>query len=190
MSLLLLITAGQGAGSVKATNHALDRGTTVKLLFTADTHFGHIEAISFFGRPFSSLESMNSILIDNWNSIVEQTDVIYHLGDFGFWSRQDLYPIFQALNGHKILIVGNNDEERTLNLPWVDRVKNISITVGEQRLFMSHKPRNRVEHTQSTWYLHGHRHGNGQQLLDVGVDAWNFFPITFEQAKRAFESIK
>jgi calcineurin-like phosphoesterase family protein len=155
--------------------------------FTADTHFGHMQALFAFNRQFDGLYAMNEVMINNWNSIVEPDRIVYHIGDFGFWNVQDLTKIFMALNGHKILIVGNNDCEQTLRLPWVDRVKSLRISVEGQEIFMSHYPRKSNKRRAGVWYLHGHQHCIGQRLLDVGVDCWNFFPITFEQAKEVHE---
>lgn len=55
-----------------------------KVFFTSDTHFGHKAIIGFCDRPFSSVEEMTEVLVENWNSVVGPTDTIYHLGDFAF----------------------------------------------------------------------------------------------------------
>ena len=39
---------------------------------------------------------------------------------------------------------------------------------------------------KSTWMLYGHSHGSLPEIesslsFDVGVDCWNYFPISFEQ---------
>jgi len=52
-----------------------------KIHFTADTHFGHMFALTKRHRPFSSLEAMDEFLIARWNEAVRATDEVYHLGD-------------------------------------------------------------------------------------------------------------
>ena len=52
--------------------------------FIADTHFNHANIIKYCNRPFKNTDEMNEYIIKRWNSVVKQTDTIYHLGDVGF----------------------------------------------------------------------------------------------------------
>ena len=52
------------------------------VFFTADTHFGHAGALRLYRRPFASVAEMDAAMIDRWNATIEDTDVIWHLGDF------------------------------------------------------------------------------------------------------------
>jgi calcineurin-like phosphoesterase family protein len=45
----------------------------------SDTHFGHNNIINYCDRPFSNVKEMNEAIIDNWNSVVKQNDLVYHL---------------------------------------------------------------------------------------------------------------
>jgi len=81
------------------------------LFFTSDTHFYDPEIIKKYGRKFAAIETMNSTLIENWNSVVSAKDEIYILGDFligGNGSKAN--KILDQLNGFKYLIRGNHDE--------------------------------------------------------------------------------
>jgi calcineurin-like phosphoesterase family protein len=131
---------------------------------------------------------MAETLVDNWNSAVRPSDVVYHLGDFaygfGFLSRRNLKKIFGGLHGHKILIVGNHDLEETLGLPWVDIAKAALITVEEQSIHLSHQVPSLRLHKGGVWYLHGHTHGRQCVGLDVGVDCWDYHPVSFEAISR------
>ena len=51
--------------------------------FAADTHFSSERALNHSKRPFDSIDTMDNILIDNWNSIIRRNDIVFHLGDFG-----------------------------------------------------------------------------------------------------------
>lgn len=53
-----------------------------KVYFTSDTHFYHSNIIGFCKRPFKNVEDMNETLIENWNRVVSQDDIVFHLGDF------------------------------------------------------------------------------------------------------------
>jgi len=81
------------------------------LFFTSDTHFYDPKIIKKYGRKFAAIESMNSALIENWNSVVSMKDEVYILGDFligGSGSKAN--KILEQLNGFKYLIRGNHDE--------------------------------------------------------------------------------
>ena len=49
---------------------------------TADTHFGHEEAISLFSRPVRDVREMDELLVDRINAHVGKRDRLIHLGDF------------------------------------------------------------------------------------------------------------
>ena len=55
-----------------------------RVFFTADTHFGHANIISFCGRPFKSIEDMNEGLIAAWNDVVPTNGIVFHLDDLAF----------------------------------------------------------------------------------------------------------
>lgn len=78
----------------------------------ADTHFNDANIIRFCNRPFSSVEDMNTSLIDRWNSVVEPLDTVWILGDFFVFTDEldrDFKAIVSRLHGHKNLIKGNLD---------------------------------------------------------------------------------
>ncbi len=86
--------------------------------FVSDTHFGHANIIKYAARPFSNLDEMNEVLIERWNSKVTAEDRVFHLGDFAFKDKPAAKAIFQRLNGIKVLIRGNHDDQATLHLGW------------------------------------------------------------------------
>lgn len=60
------------------------------IYFIADTHFSEENIMRYENRPFSDVAEMNNELLMRWNSIVNQDDEIYILGDFGGrWSREN-----------------------------------------------------------------------------------------------------
>ncbi len=54
------------------------------IFYIADTHFGHENVTVFSGRPYGSMEEMNSDLVRRWNDKVRNTDTVYVLGDMFF----------------------------------------------------------------------------------------------------------
>ena len=71
------------------------------IFFTSDTHFSQERTLELSKRPFKNVEEMDNAIIDNWNSVVEPNDIVYHLGDFGN------VEICKKLHGNIKLILGN-----------------------------------------------------------------------------------
>ena len=84
------------------------------IYFIADTHFNHENIIKYCNRPFKNTEEMNEYIIKKWNSVVKSEDIVYHLGDVGFGTIDELKKLLAKLNGTKILIMGNHDVRRSL----------------------------------------------------------------------------
>ena len=77
--------------------------------YISDLHFGHANVIRFDDRPFSDVAAMEDALIQNWNSVTDQNDTVYILGDF-CWGKEDEWKrILPQLKGNKVLIRGNHD---------------------------------------------------------------------------------
>lgn len=78
------------------------------IFFTSDHHFWHANIIKFCGRPFSSVEEMNEMMVKNWNDVVGPDDTVYCLGDFSMAFRP-VETFTSRLNGKKYLVPGNHD---------------------------------------------------------------------------------
>ena len=98
------------------------------IYLTADLHFGHENIIKYCNRPFNDVHEMNNTLINNWNSIVNEDDLIFCLGDFSF-READRYAKY--LNGEIILIRGNHD--RSSNIKKIT-VKNSMELILKKKL--------------------------------------------------------
>lgn len=83
-----------------------------KIYYIADMHCGHKNVIKFDSRPFKSVGEMDKALINNWNSVVDNLDAVYILGDF-CWDKEDRWiEVLKQLKGKKYLILGNHDLKR------------------------------------------------------------------------------
>jgi calcineurin-like phosphoesterase family protein len=179
-----------------------------RTLFTSDTHFGHANIILLSGRPFArdlngtlgvfkagfpDIELHDETLIRNWNEVVGPDDEVWHLGDI-FMGKKDPNFYFDRLNGHIHLITGNHDKKALSirgRFASVDRVAEITVTEAGKKhdLFLSHYAHrvwNRSHH--GVWHLYGHSHGSlpddpNSLSLDIGVDCWNFTPVSIGQIK-------
>lgn len=79
----------------------------MKIWLIADTHFRHERIKKFENRP----EDFDKVIIDNWNKVVSDDDLVIHLGDviFGMDKDANLRLIMDQLKGKKILCRGNHD---------------------------------------------------------------------------------
>lgn len=161
------------------------------IYFWSDPHFNHEGIIGYCGRPFKTVEEMNSVLTDKWNSTVSNKDTIYLLGDFGFPPKQgkgdSLESIFLRLNGWKHLIRGNHDwkNPKVLALPWSSQQDLGRVKMSGKRAEVCHYPLESWRGAAGgTLMLHGHSHGNLKRVVphrfDVGVDVFSA-PISFEE---------
>ena len=184
----------------------------MKTFFTSDTHFGHANIIRYCNRPFVNVRDMDESMIENWNAVVGKDDRVYHLGDFGFFREPDqMRSIVERLSGHIALILGNHDrrildllrraglEPRFSVMP--DKIINLDVlTETEPDDFLVQRPLVLSHYPQACWedeemgafMLHGHTHGTISPIpgrWDVGVDCWNFTPVTFDEIlKRQFDT--
>jgi calcineurin-like phosphoesterase family protein len=163
--------------------------------FTSDTHFGHARIIDYCKRPFKDVEEMDAELIRRWNAVVKPGDTVYHLGDFALAKVAKKVPGYlERLNGQIHLIYGNHDAKQLKSLEGFADVKAYKeIKVGEQNIILCHyafRVWNKSHY--GSWNLHGHSHGSlkrdfKMKQLDVGVDCWNYAPISFEEVAREME---
>lgn len=172
--------------------------------YISDSHFGHEAIIGSCSRPFSSVEQMDVFMVQAWNNVVSDNDIIYHLGDFAFGGPDHAKHIFQQLNGKKILVLGNHDVDRKGNplskiasLEWYQPpVQNLVTNDGGERLFLSHYA-HRVwpSSNKGSYHFYGHSHARLDSAglsRDVGVDMddINFTPRSFNHLKASLPGLQ
>jgi calcineurin-like phosphoesterase family protein len=163
--------------------------------YTADTHFGHENVIPFCDRPFHHAGHMDAVLIGNlWNRVGSEDD-LWVLGDFAFGPKAEDTGYLQALFGQlpgarKHLIIGNHDLEPTLALDWdsISQIAEVRDGSNNQAHTLCHYPMITWNHARrGALHLFGHVHNNWQgsrNAVNVGVDQWDFSPVSFEQIER------
>jgi calcineurin-like phosphoesterase family protein len=161
----------------------------VALFFTSDHHFGHGGARGLFRRPFSSVAEMDAAMVERWNQVVDPRDQVWHLGDFAVrQSAERVAQLLAALTGEKHLITGNNDGAATTGAPgWTSIQAYAELEVEGNQLVLCHYPlRSWHRIARGALDLHGHSHGRLAPLprqVDVGVDCWDFRPITLAEIR-------
>ncbi len=162
---------------------------------TSDTHFNHANILNFSDkmgkpvRPFSSLEDMNETMIENWNSVVQPGDKVYHLGDVFFGDKEWFKKSWPRLKGKKRLIVGNHDDIPFLSSGGFFSKVYMWRVFRDFGLLLTHVPvhpstlgvKGRFE--GSVLNVHGHIHQNPSPegpYRCVCVEQTNYTPVHIE----------
>jgi len=160
--------------------------------FTSDQHYGHagiLKPTMHCRRDlhFSSVEDMDRAMVERWNEVVGPNDEVWCLGDFAYrCSEEYAKGIFNSLNGGKHLVKGNH-EKLGVRMPWLSQQDYKELTVDGQRLVLFHyglRVWNQMR--RGSLHLYGHSHGTlvgCSQSLDVGVDCWNFRPVSLDEIR-------
>lgn len=175
--------------------------------FTADCHFGHLNIIKYDNRPFTCVREMDEEMIRRWNETVAPQDTVYILGDLSWHDDAKTAEILRQLNGKKILIDGNHDNnlgplsrkefKETHFGYWEIRDPNH----GSLKVIMSHYPMHLYNgQRRGAVMLYGHVHnmldhevakevkelvearlGVKSIMINVGCMHWDYRPRTLEE---------
>lgn len=157
----------------------------MKYWFTSDEHYGHKKIIKYCDRPFSSIEEMDYVIMENFNSVVGENDITIHAGDFTLW--KDVRGIHEKyinkLNGKHIFLKGSHDYW----LPWKGSQQRWERKIGKTYIVVDHYAMTRWARSHyNSFHLYGHSHGKLQTIgktWDCGVDNNNLYPISFDQVR-------
>lgn len=160
----------------------------------SDTHFNHANILNFVNfkcekvRPeFNSVEEMNEHMIDRWNSVVGDNDVVYHLGDVYFGAsanEKSNRSILSRLRGRKYLCLGNHDNPADPVLYEYFKKVTFWNYLKEHGVALSHIPLHEstlgeARHGRDTINIHGHIHRNdppSPRHINVSVEWVNYTP--------------
>lgn len=165
----------------------------------SDTHLNHSNILSFtdenrnYIRPFSSVQEMNERILDRWNSVVKKGDIVYHLGDVTFGSKEDFKALWPKFNGSKRLVVGNHDDVKFLSSGGFFKKVTMWRVWSEYNMIFSHVPLHRSSLKNWTKFdseclnVHGHIHHNRSPegpYFNVSCEAVNYTPMHIEDLAR------
>lgn len=186
-----------------------------EIFIISDTHFGHAGMLNFLNydgtrmRPFSSVEEMDELMIENWNKLVKPMDKVYHLGDV-FYKSGNSDEIAKRLNGEKVLVRGNHDRREAR---WyLKYFKDVRATFHiDGNYLLGHFPIHPDSKGRFVRQLHGHIHAQTVMKKEYFItgfgyntafnkitDPWyrnccvevnNYSPIPFELIKEETEKL-
>jgi calcineurin-like phosphoesterase family protein len=131
---------------------------------------------------------MGEAIIENFNKVVTDKDIVYHLGDFCWKSDPNAY--LSRLKGKEHhLILGNHDKEKLCE-KFFTSVQDTKLLIlkGLKPIWLSHYA-HRVwpQSHYGSIHLFGHSHGtlpvipSKEHLMDIGVDCWGYYPVSLEK---------
>lgn len=163
---------------------------------TSDLHFFHKSIIEYENRPFTDVEEMNRSLIKNWNDTVSKQDLVFVLGDVSFGSVNKTIEILQKLNGDKILIIGNHDNNLVKSDKFREQFLDVQyymeLKYNDEILILCHYPiANWNYEEKGSIHLFGHLHSMENDVskfmeskrnnFQIGIDINNFKPSLIEK---------
>jgi calcineurin-like phosphoesterase family protein len=154
---------------------------TLDTYIISDTHWGHKNIIKYCDRP----ENHDELMVHNWINTVGERDVVLHLGDLAFKTKN--YINFAALPGEKHLIKGNHDHKSN---DWYNEngfeiaPRRIFFNDGGETILFTHYPE---DNFNIEWdiNIHGHIHNNyyrvkeekARKFVNVSVEVMNYAPV-------------
>lgn len=114
------------------------------LWFTADWHCGHFNIIHYCNRPFKTVEEMHEKMIKEYKFHVNEGDIVFFLGDMGFYDFPKFKELITSLPGKKILIKGNHDkwgDQTYYNAGFDAILQDATIKIGKREIYLNHIPR-------------------------------------------------
>lgn len=158
----------------------------------SDTHFSHANIIKYTGRPFKNVLDMDIKMARWWNNLIFEDDIVWHLGDVGFFPKfEQAEEFISQLNGRKRLILGNHDTYKKMCTQecvdyWIAAgfemvfQHPVEYHCNGRKILLSHYPRStegRYSHV-----IHGHTHEKQsfkRKNINVCVEMTNYRPIPF-----------
>lgn len=178
--------------------------------FTSDQHFGHESIIALSARPFYSINHMTEVLIERYNRVIEKTDTVVWVGDAFFLKKELIAGVMEGLNGHKIIVRGNHDKgtpatylsygfDLVVDTFLMLEIEGINVKIchypyqqAQTDWFDKHKDKRPIQE-ENEILIHGHTHQKQKRvgnMIHVGVDAWNYTPVLFDDVVKMVKEIK
>ena len=170
-----------------------------RVFVTSDTHYYHHNVLKFEpeARPFSSVEEMNEVLVERWNSVVGKRDMVWHLGDVCFGRIENL-EILSRLNGQKKLVLGNHDKHPAS--VYLKYFRDVQACVPYDKCILTHIPIHPSQFYGFEANVHGHLHskevmnypgvGPDRRYINVSVEHTKLAPIEWADIRRMLNERK
>lgn len=173
-----------------------------KRFFTSDLHFGD-DRLNLYTRDllFKNSKEVDEFIIKKWNEVVGEKDLVIVLGDVSM-TKEGLENL-NLCNGEKWLVKGNYDinvddggtakyeiNDKILS-KYFSKIQNeLYVKIDGEKIYLNHFPTNSKK---ELFNITGHIHGTWKvqrNMVNVGVDAWHFTPVSEELIKFQINGIR
>ena len=130
-------------------------------------------------------------LLEAINARVDVNDILWVIGDFcwGEYSNAEAYR--RRIRCKDVRLVWGNHDHRSIAPLFSRAMEQGMINVRRQKIWLNHYPMRSWDRAfHGSWHLYGHVHARLQEedrnvrhrlTRDVGVDACDYRPISFDQ---------
>lgn len=178
--------------------------------FWSDLHLGHKNIYKFSSsvdptrrmREFESMEQCEQYMVDNYNRVVKDNDIVYFLGDIWF-DKSHTNVLKLMKKGSKRLVLGNHDNKGDIVFyrNYFDKIHGV-FYLNKMRAIASHipvhprflEPEEYSGNYRFSYNVHGHTHDShvmcqgreGTKIKDyryinVSVEVLDYTPISAEE---------
>ena len=164
-----------------------------KIWITSDAHFSHIQPFVWEARGYKSVEEMNELQVEKWNSLVAPDDEVWFLGDGMMNDNVAGTMCFSKLNGKIHIITGNHDTPARIEIYkqlGFDVQDGKRLTYKKKSFILSHEPvitsNGKFKGWRDTVNIHGHTHQTSNftkgfpLMYHAGVDSHNGYPVPLD----------
>jgi len=168
-----------------------------KIWITSDTHAFHKNITRgttsweqdgiFKFRDFDTPEEMTQRMADNFNSVIPEDGILFHLGDWSFAGKDNIEIFRKMLNVKDIFFIyGNHDQhikKGDYDYLFTALYPYLELNIGNLNFCLFHFPIESWNNIRKgEFHLHGHQHLQGDlrfsngKKMDVGVDGNDLYP--------------
>lgn len=167
-----------------------------RIFVVSDLHLNHKNIIQYSRPQYSSVEEMNEDIVNKWNSVVRNDDIVYNLGDIYLGNKTVAKSLLQRLNGRHRVIKGNHDSYKDLvKLNIFERVYDKPILI-DGYVILSHEPIDYLNVHSPFVNIYGHLHDDAtiQTYTPfsacVSIERINMTPIRLKTVYKMIEKQK
>jgi calcineurin-like phosphoesterase family protein len=142
----------------------------------------------------ATVKRHDEALLEAINTRVQPDDTLWVVGDFCWGGRAEALRYRERIRCRDVRLVWGNHDRAEIADVFTDCIDQGMIAVEGQEVWLNHYPMrswNKAFH--GTWHFYGHVHGRLQRedaakptmlVKDVGVDACDYRPWSFDDLKR------
>jgi len=169
-----------------------------KMFITSNQQFGRHNAIQEFQRDFISVEAMDEYMIEQWNSVVGEDDIVYVAGNFA-WDPETAEDVVKRLNGDIVVMAGKWDHATYEIAQRYGEELGIAITnegvkyLKSLNVCVSYWPLqdwpNKDKGAISVVGIHDNKYKTNHKAsrINVSADYWDFKPVNVVDLMNLFK---